>query len=63
MQASSKAKVLAELELLIDIMLILANSDLKNKKTGVDSDNFKELLGILKFTEIKEETKDKLEAL
>ena len=44
-------------------MLILANCELKNQKTGVDSDHFKELLGVLKFTEIKEETKDKLEAL
>jgi|JI9StandDraft_1071089.scaffolds.fasta_scaffold1456848_2 hypothetical protein len=44
-------------------MLVLSNADLKAKKVDIDEGIFKELLSLLKFTEIKEETKDKLEAL
>ena len=54
---------MAELELVIDIMLVLSNVDLKAKKVEGDPEVFRELLSLLKFTEIKEETKDKLEAL
>lgn len=61
--SSGKVKALAELELVIDIMLVLSNVDLKAKKVEGDPEVFRELLSLLKFTEIKEETKDKLEAL
>lgn len=44
-------------------MLVLSNVDLKAKKVEGDPEVFRELLSLLKFTEIKEETKDKLEAL
>lgn len=61
--SSGKVKALAELELVIDIMLVLSNVDLKAKNVEGDPEVFRELLSLLKFTEIKEETKDKLEAL
>lgn len=36
---------------------------MKEKAVGVDRTAFKQLLHALKYTKIKEETKDKLEAL
>ena len=44
-------------------MLILSNCDLKEKDLGINREHLKELLDILKFTEIKAESKDKLDAL
>jgi hypothetical protein len=44
-------------------LLVLSNANLKERKVEIDYNSFKELLSLLKFTEIKEETKDKLEAL
>jgi hypothetical protein len=55
--------VLAEVELAIDIVLILSNADIKSKAKGVDRAAFRQLITALKYTNIKEETKDKLEAL
>ena len=62
-RSSGKEKALGELELGIDIFLVLSNCNLKEKELGIDQAHLKELLTLLKFTEIKEETKDKLEAL
>jgi hypothetical protein len=47
----------------IDIVLILSNSGFKEREIEADRNTFKEVLSLLKFTKIKEETKDKLEAL
>ena len=41
-------------------MLVFANTDLKSRKIDIDGVVFKEMLGMIKFMEIKEETKDKL---
>lgn len=58
-----RSKALAEVGLAIDIILILSNADFKQKGVKADRGSFMELLGLLKFTDIAEETKDKLEAL
>jgi hypothetical protein len=60
---TDKTKALGEVELAIDIVLIFSNAELKEKAVGVDRQAFKQLLNALKYTQIKEETKDKLEAL
>lgn len=59
-KSADKAKALSEVELAIDIVLILSNTDMKAKSEGVDRNAFKSLLTALKYTGIKEETKDKL---
>ena len=44
-------------------MLILSNGEIKDKVEGFDKESFKRLISFLKFIPIKDETKDKLEAL
>ena len=63
MVSTDKSKALGEIELGIDIILILSNANFVERKVEMDVASFKELLSLLKFTEIQEETKDKLEAL
>jgi hypothetical protein len=61
--SSDKSKALAEVDLGVDILLILSSTDLRSRKVGVEAGVFKEVLGLLRFTEIKEESKDKLDVL
>lgn len=59
--STDDGKAIGELELAIDLMLILSN--IQDKGVPADKELYKEVIGLLKFTDIKEEVKDKLEAL
>jgi hypothetical protein len=59
----TKDKALTEIVLAIDIILVLSNCNFAEKKAPIKQESLKDILSILKFSDLKEEYKDKLEAL
>lgn len=60
---ASKQSSLKEIEICVDIILILSNSGFPERKPEFHLQEFKQLISLLNFTEIPDDTKDKLEAL
>lgn len=60
---TTKEVSINELEICIDVIIILSNSDFPNKKPKFFKEELKKVIGLLNFTDISEASKDKLEAL
>ncbi len=48
---------------MIDILLVLSNSNFAERKVEIKQNPLKEIIGMLKFSNIAEQYNDKLEAL
>ena len=60
---TSKEHSIQSIETAVDIILILSNSNFPERKPALKMNELRELCSILKFTNIDEATKDKIDAL
>lgn len=60
MKVPSKDRALAEVCLVIDIFLILSNANFAERKVSIKQTPMREILSILRFTDLTDEYKDKL---
>lgn len=63
MKVASKEKALVEVCLVLDIFMVLSNANFAEKKVPIKKQPILEILSILRFSDLTDEYKDKLEAL